>query len=195
MMTFEPPKPPNASPLPNVEKRVFMSDAEWDKLAVYFVGTQQRFRENIIIPRTVIPMQIKTNEEKTIEAAMESCVFKSLMACVVGFGLGAAIGLFSSSVNPNVAVVEKQQTAREVFREMKATTVGYAKNFAVIGCVFSGIECCIESYRGKTDWKNGTYAGGLTGGLIGLRAGVKAGLFGAAGFAAFSTAIDYYMHK
>lgn len=67
--------------------------------------------------------------------------------------------------------------------------------------------------RGKSDWKNGTYAGGVTGGLIGLRgvkwlwfiylekivklcfvAGVKAGVIGAAGFAAFSTAIDYYMH-
>lgn len=126
---------------------------------------------------------------------MESCTFKSIASCVIGYGLGAAIGLFSSSVNPNVAAVEKQQTVREVFREMKTTTLGYAKNFAVVGCVFSAIECTIESYRGKTDWKNGTYAGGLTGGIIGLRAGVKAGLFGAAGFAAFSTIIDYYMHQ
>lgn len=66
---------------------------------------------------------------------------------IEGFGLGAAIGLFSSSVNPNVASVEKQQTAKEIFREMKTTTVGYAKNFAVVGCVFSAVECTIESVR------------------------------------------------
>lgn len=55
------------------------------------------------------------------------------------------MGLFTSSVNPNVAAVEKQQTAREILREMKTTTLGYAKNFAVIGFVFSGVECAIES--------------------------------------------------
>lgn len=37
------------------------------------------------------------------------------------------------------------QTARQVFREMKTTTLGYAKNFALIGAVFSGVECAIES--------------------------------------------------
>lgn len=63
----------------------------------------------------------------------------------------------------------KQQTAREIFREMKTTTLSYAKNFAVIGAVFAAIECSIESMRAKSDWKNGTYAGGVTGGLIGLR--------------------------
>ncbi|KAG7212198.1 hypothetical protein KM043_012538 [Ampulex compressa] len=162
---------------------------------IFWKLNKNRFRDNIIIPRAAGPVKIKTNEEKMIESVMESCVFKSIMSCVLGYGLGAAIGLFSSSVNPNVASIEKQQTAKEIFREMKTTTLGYAKNFAVIGCVFSGIECAIESYRGKTDWKNGTYAGGLTGGIIGLRAGVKAGIIGAAGFAAFSTAIDYYMHK
>lgn len=56
-------------------------------------------------------------------------------------------------------------------------------------CLF---EMDVQS-RGTSDWRNGTYAGGITGGIIGLRAGIKAGILGAAGFAAFSTAIDYYM--
>ncbi|CAH1275595.1 unnamed protein product [Diabrotica balteata] len=169
---------------------------EWNYLTKYFVGNTFRYRDNIIIPKGVGPLQIKTNEEKMVETFFESCAFKSLMSCVVGYGLGAAIGLFSSSMGPaSVTDTAEPQTARQVFREMKTTTLGYAKNFAVIGALFSGVECIIESSRGKSDWKNGTYAGAVTGGLIGLRAGVKAGVVGAMGFAAFSTAIDYYMHS
>lgn len=180
---------------PAVAGKVMLSDAELDKIALFLINNQQRYRENIIIPRMLGPVQIKTIEEKRIERVMESCTFKSIMSCVLGYGLGAAFGLFTSSVNPNVASVEKQQSAREILREMKATTLSYAKNFAVLGCIFSAVECTIESYRGKTDWKNSAYAGGVTGGLIGLRAGVKGGIVGAAGFAAFSMAIDYYMHR
>lgn len=71
------------------------------------------------------------------------------MACVLGYGLGAAIGLFSSSVNPSMGApgvgLEKQQTAREIIREMRTTTHSYAKNFALIGLMFSAVECTIES--------------------------------------------------
>ncbi|XP_034485281.1 mitochondrial import inner membrane translocase subunit Tim22 [Drosophila innubila] len=172
--------------------------AELDRMAMHFVGNMHRYRENIIIPKGNGPVKIKTNEEKLIETAVESCAFKSAMACVMGYGLGAALGLFTASVNPNMAdpfANEKKQTAREVFREMRSTTHSYAKNFALIGAVFSIVECTIESKRGVTDWRNGTYAGGITGGLIGLRAGIKAGVIGGLGFAAFSTAIDYYMHS
>ncbi|XP_046384782.1 mitochondrial import inner membrane translocase subunit Tim22 [Ischnura elegans] len=175
-------------------QKVHLTSAEWDEIAKTLVGSMERYRENIIIPKSVGPVKIKTYEEKLIEAGFESCAFKSIMSCVLGYGLGAAIGLFSASVNPTITGADaKQQTAREVLRDMKNTTVGYAKNFAMIGMVFAGVECAIESYRGKSDWKNGTYAGGVTGGMIGLRAGIKAGIIGAAGFAAFSTVIDYYM--
>lgn len=166
-----------------------------DVLAHYFLDTSQRYRENIIIPKHLGPVSIKSDEEKMVENFFESCSFKTIMSCVIGYGLGAALGLFTSSVNPSVAPDAHKQTAREVFREMKTTTLGYAKNFAMIGAVFSAVECTIESHRGKSDWKNGTYAGAVTGGVIGLRAGVKAGVIGAAGFSAFSTIIDYYMRS
>ncbi|XP_026489007.1 mitochondrial import inner membrane translocase subunit Tim22 [Vanessa tameamea] len=175
----------------------FTQQNDYDSLAKYLIGNVYRYRENIIIPRILGPVIIKTNEEKMIESTIESCPFKSLTSCIIGYGLGAAVGLFTSSLMPNMTdpMAQQNQTAREILREMKNSMISYAKNFAILGAVFSGIECCIESARGKSDWKNGTYAGGVTGGLIGLRGGLKAGIFGAAGFAAFSTVIDYYMHQ
>lgn len=39
------------------------------------------------------------NMEKAMSAAMESCVGKSMISGVMGFGLGAMFGLFMSSVS------------------------------------------------------------------------------------------------
>lgn len=57
---------------------------EIDGLLKYFVGNNYRYREQIIIPRTVGPVQIKSIDEKRVEAAFESCAFKSLIASVMG---------------------------------------------------------------------------------------------------------------
>ncbi len=59
---------------------------------------------------------------------------------------------------------------------------------------FAGTECIVESYRGKSDMKNAVYSGFITGGLLGFRAGPMAAVYGGCGFAAFSCAIDYFMH-
>lgn len=66
---------------------------------------------------------------------------------VAGYGLGLVIGLFSSSVNPNIAVGPdvKQQTVREIFREMKTTSHGYGKSFAVVGALYAASECIVET--------------------------------------------------
>lgn len=61
-----------------------LTSEEWMELVKHFVGNNYRYRENIIIPKTLGPVQIKTDEEKMVEAIFESCPFKSLMSCVIG---------------------------------------------------------------------------------------------------------------
>lgn len=70
-----------SSPTP---RRYGFNPDEVTSLMKHFVGNNYRFRENIIIPRTVGPIQIKTPEEKRVEAIFESCAFKSLVASVMG---------------------------------------------------------------------------------------------------------------
>jgi import inner membrane translocase subunit TIM22 len=64
------------------------STEEYDKIAHYFLGISTQRRENIIIPRNMGPVSIKTNEEKMVEGFFESCTFKAVMSCVAGNNIG-----------------------------------------------------------------------------------------------------------
>jgi hypothetical protein len=55
-----------------------------DQLLRYTLDWRNHKREQIIIPKNMGPVTVKTKEEKMVEAAFESCAFKSVMACVVG---------------------------------------------------------------------------------------------------------------
>lgn len=101
---------PTPPPSENSERRSVMNEAEWEKITAYLVGTQQRFRENIIIPRTVGPVQIKTNEEKRIERVMESCAFKSLCSC--------CIGMFIKQFIIRVGITNKKLCFQDIFWEV-----------------------------------------------------------------------------
>jgi hypothetical protein len=72
---------------------VFFTNEEWDRLALYLIGNNTRYRENVIIPRVIGPVKIKTREEKMVEAAFESCAFKTVMSCVAGKLVINLIGL------------------------------------------------------------------------------------------------------
>lgn len=74
----QPPQPPSAA----VKEKPPMS--EWDQIMLNLIGNQQRFRENIVIPRILGQIHIKSVDEKRVEMVMESCVFKSFMSCVIG---------------------------------------------------------------------------------------------------------------
>lgn len=139
---------------------------------------------------------------KYMQMGMESCVGKTIMSGVMGAGLGGMFGLFMSSMRydtpltpqgAEIASLPIRQQLRQGLREMGRASYSSAKNFGMVGAIFSGTECCIEGFRAKNDLYNGVAAGCITGGALAAKAGPQAAAVGCAGFAAFSAAIDYYM--
>ncbi|KAI9783393.1 MAG: Mitochondrial import inner membrane translocase subunit tim22 [Geoglossum umbratile] len=148
------------------------------------------------------PEQQQQMIERNMRTAMESCVAKVIMAGGMGFALGGAFGLFMSSMSydtpmsaqgSQLADLPMREQLRRGFKDMGTRSFSTAKNFALVGAVFSGTECVIEGYRAKNDITNGVVAGCITGGVLAAKAGPQAAAVGCAGFAAFSAAIDYYM--
>uniref|UniRef100_A0A0N5BWZ9 Mitochondrial import inner membrane translocase subunit TIM22 n=1 Tax=Strongyloides papillosus TaxID=174720 RepID=A0A0N5BWZ9_STREA len=146
----------------------------------------------------ILSLPPSTKEELLIQKGMENCMFKATISGIMGVGIGFAFGLFTASVDPQLTLQNndptKALTVRQTLKEMGTRMGQYGRNFGSLGFMFSGTECILETCRGKSDWKNGTYSGGIVGAVIGLRAGVKPAIWGAAGFAAFSTIIEYFMH-
>ncbi|KAG2180408.1 hypothetical protein INT44_003412 [Umbelopsis vinacea] len=148
------------------------------------------------------PLSDQERQIQIIHGVMESCPFKFATSGVIGFGLGAAFGLFMSSfeyAGPTMTDEMVKQTTKQqmksALKDMGTRSYSMAKNFAVVGAIYSGTECCIESYRAKNDLYNSAAAGCITGGLLAHRSGPQSAALGCAGFAAFSTAIDWYMKR
>ncbi|RMZ85880.1 hypothetical protein DV737_g372, partial [Chaetothyriales sp. CBS 132003] len=128
----------------------------------------------------------------------------SILSGGAGFALGGAFGLFMASMAYDTplspqgqqltnATIPWRQQLKVGLKDMGSRSWSSAKNFGMIGALYSGTECCVEGLRAKNDLTNSAVAGCLTGGALGVRAGPTAAALGCAGFAAFSTAIDAYM--
>ena len=61
--------------------------------------------------------------------------------------MGAVFGLFTAGIDPMSTVVPGQETptTRAVLKEMKARSLSYGKNFAIVGAMFAGTECLMET--------------------------------------------------
>lgn len=94
-----------------------------------------------------------------------------------------------------VTTLPLRQQLRIGFKDMGARSWSSARNFGMIGALFSGIECGVESLRAKNDLTNSAVAGCLTGGILARKSGPQGVALGCAGFAAFSLAIDAYMRS
>lgn len=152
-------------------------------------------------------LQQVINNHVQMQAAMESCPAKLVIAGTMGFGLGGLFGMFMASmrydtplsaglpggVGSQIKDIPMREQLRLGFKDMGRSSWSSAKNFGYIGAIFAGSECAIEGFRAKNDLANGVAAGCFTGAFLAKNAGPQAMAVGCAGFAAFSAAIDAYM--
>ena len=63
--------------------------------------------------------------------------------------MGVGLGVFTASIDPMSTIQTSKPDAtptfKDVWREMRARSANYAKNFAMVGLIFSAVECRIES--------------------------------------------------
>lgn len=85
-----------------------------------------------------------------VEGIVSYCTVLGLL----GFVLGGAFGVFTAGIDTNVGFDPKDPlrtpTAREVLKDMGQRGMSYAKNFAIVGAMFSCTECIIESVGGNS---------------------------------------------
>lgn len=134
-----------------------------------------------------------------MQTGMESCVVKGALAGAGGLAIGAFFSLMTTSMRydnpfdaPAMAGMNNRQKAAEMFKDMGRGMWKSGKGWGLLGLMFSGIECCIEGYRGRHDINNVLAGGFITGCLISARNGTKAGILSGLGFAAFGGAIDHF---
>ncbi|PHH75674.1 hypothetical protein CDD80_2193 [Ophiocordyceps camponoti-rufipedis] len=146
---------------------------------------------------------------RAVQGAMESCLGKSIMSGVMGFGMGGLFGMFMASMSydtpfgspitnaagQNLSDLPLRKQLKLGLKDMGTRSYSMAKNFGKVGALFAGIECGIEGLRAKNDLGNGIAAGCLTGGILAKNAGPQAVAGGCVAFAAFSAAIDTWMRQ
>ncbi|KAA0155770.1 hypothetical protein FNF27_01475 [Cafeteria roenbergensis] len=150
-----------------------------------------------------VPRPVKPSID--LSELMNHCIARGVISFVAGGVLGAGMGVLigswqvsGHSPEPGMSDPTKL-SAREAFREMvvliKSKSISWARNFAVVGSIYSTVECYLASARGRHDIKNPVFAGCITGGALAYNQGPVAILGGCAGFAAFSFVIEQFMHS
>lgn len=119
--------------------------------------------------------------------------------------MGMVMGIFMASFEhqqpiavggpgaPPPPKVPLRQQIKQMADVMGQRSVMWGKNFAVVGGVYSTVECFIEQTRGQHDLKNSVSAGCVTGAALSRKSGWQGMCMGCAGFAAFSVVIDAVM--
>ena len=155
---------------------------------------------SLLVPDVLVRARSGLPAPAASPALTESCLVRAAFACAGGAVMGGLFGAAMAGlgggamaeVTPAGRDVRAMQALREGLAHMRARAVSSGRSFALIGGIYSLVECPIERARGRRDLKNAVATGAITGAVVAYRAGPKAMVLGAAGFAAFGVVMDVF---
>ena len=107
----------------------------------------------LIMHKNKAELQMPAPHNWHVCLVLDVCFFKvwicnNLFITHTGYGLGAVFGLFTAGMDssmPNPMTGVADQSAKAILKDMRSRAVSYGKNFGVVGFMFSGTECLVES--------------------------------------------------
>ncbi|KAJ0402437.1 hypothetical protein P43SY_000590 [Pythium insidiosum] len=137
---------------------------------------------------------------KFLDESRESCWKKSVVATVVGAGMGVGLGTFLGTFEGAHGELVGETMREQLYHGFRKSFIaGYRRSdFAMVGCIFAGLECVIERERAQHDVWNAAIAGAVAGGALsawsarhfGAQLIARQSLKGAAGFAAMAVVFE-----
>eukprot|EP01065_Artemidia_motanka_P012719 TRINITY_DN1701_c2_g1_i1.p3 TRINITY_DN1701_c2_g1~~TRINITY_DN1701_c2_g1_i1.p3 ORF type:complete len:143 (+),score=24.92 TRINITY_DN1701_c2_g1_i1:84-512(+) len=122
----------------------------------------------------------KTGQEVAMEALMDSCAVRAIMAGGGGFVMGMGFSIFSMVLGAGTHM--DNVGLREFWRRAMQGAVRMGRGFGMFGFFFAGFELALEKRRGRHDLWNPGLAGGSLGMVQGYRfGGPPFAILGAAG--------------
>ncbi|KAG8476197.1 hypothetical protein CXB51_033206 [Gossypium anomalum] len=123
-------------------------------------------------------IRMPSMEEIRAQEVWNNCAVRSVASGVMGGGLGFMMGMFLGALdNP---VMQDQMSGKQQLlynlKQMGSRSWSSAKTFAVMGVVFSAVECVVEKARAKHDTTNTVVAGCVTGGTMSAKESSKPAL-------------------
>ena len=121
--------------------------------------------------------------ENPVAGVGESCIFKAVTSTAVGGLMGVVVGVVCGTMGgmqpgamlmPGVPEPPRKGWRHEIRDSMRQTRFkarSWAKNFAFISGVYTGVECVVEKMRGKHDVRNSVGAGCITGAGLAVSCG------------------------
>ena len=66
------------------KKKYNLTPQQVHEIQLKLLGRISKNSDNIVLPKSCLPIRLRTVDEKLVEGLFESCIFKSALSCCAG---------------------------------------------------------------------------------------------------------------